>query len=72
MFVVYLFMFTAIVLVSWAWLKGINNMKKNYPDYKGEDFLNCHRKKNTDWDKVPTNSGMDGWDDNMIHSEGDF
>ena len=21
------------------WVKGIDYMKKNYPDYKGEDFL---------------------------------
>jgi len=27
---------------------------------------------NTDWDKVPTNAGMDGWDDNIVHTEGDF
>lgn len=26
--------------ISWLWVRGIDNMKKNYPDYKGEDFLN--------------------------------
>jgi len=39
-------------LISYLWVRGIDNMKKKYPDYKGEDFLN--------------------WDDNKIHSEGDF
>jgi hypothetical protein len=36
------------------------------PDYKGEDFL--------DWgdDDVTKMAGRDGWDDNTIHSEGDF
>lgn len=71
MFVVYLFMFILLTIVCWAWVKGIDNMKTNHPDYKGEDFLNWDG-KNTDWDKVPTNSGRDGWDDNLVHSEGDF
>jgi hypothetical protein len=30
-------------IISILWVRGIDNMKKNYPDYKGEDFLN--------WDK---------------------
>lgn len=33
-----------VLLISIAWVKGIDNMKKNHPDYKGEDFLN--------WDKM--------------------
>lgn len=32
-----------IAVVSYAWVKGVDYMYKNYPDYKGEDFL--------DWDK---------------------
>lgn len=27
-------------IVSYFWVRGIDNMNKNYPDYKGEDFLN--------------------------------
>ncbi len=27
-------------IISIFWVKGIDNMKKNHPDYKGEDFLN--------------------------------
>ena len=30
------------VIVGILWVKGIDNMKENHPDYKGEDFL--------DWD----------------------
>jgi hypothetical protein len=33
-----MFCFTA--LISWLWVRGIDNMKQNHPDYKGEDFLN--------------------------------
>jgi hypothetical protein len=27
-------------IISIAWVRGIDNMKKKHPDYKGEDFLN--------------------------------
>jgi len=40
MIAVYFFMFIFVALISWAWVSGIDNMKKNHPDYKGEDFLN--------------------------------
>ena len=26
-------------LISWVWVRGIDNMKNNHPDYKGKDFL---------------------------------
>ena len=41
-----------VIPVAILWVRGIDNMKKNHPDYKGEDWLN--------------------WDDNKIHSEGNF
>ena len=44
--------FIVVVPISILWVRGIDNMKKNHPDYKGEDFLD--------------------WDDNKIHSEGNF
>jgi len=44
MIAVYFFIFIFVLLISIAWVKGIDNMKKNHPDYKGEDFLN--------WDKM--------------------
>jgi len=40
MWKVYLLMFAVITLISYLWVKGIDNMKENYPDYKGEDWLN--------------------------------
>lgn len=45
--------------IAYIWVRGIDNMKKNHPNYKGEDFLN--------WDGKD-----DNWDDNKIHSEGNF
>lgn len=32
------FLFATILAI--IWVRGIDNMKKNHPDYKGEDFLN--------------------------------
>ncbi len=32
------FLFAAILSIFWV--RGIDYMKKNHPDYKGEDFLN--------------------------------
>lgn len=32
-------MFCFVALISWLWVSGIDNVKKNYPDYKGKDFL---------------------------------
>ena len=40
MWKVYLLMFTVVVIISYLWVRGIDYMKENHPDYKGEDFLN--------------------------------
>ena len=64
MFVVYAIMFVIVGFISWRWVKAIDYMKENHPDYKGEDFLN--------WDNTTKSAGRDLWDDNAIHSEGDF
>ena len=54
---IFLCVFLLAILV-WAWVTGIDNMRKNHPDYKGEDFLN--------WDKQINNTaGRDGWDENL-------
>ena len=42
---VYGIMFLAIGLISWSWVKGIDYMKDNHPDYKGDDFLNWGNEK---------------------------
>ena len=33
-------MFIVIGIISWRWVVGIDYMKNNHPNYKGEDFLN--------------------------------
>ena len=33
-------LFVLLLIISWLWVKSIDIMKKKYPDYKGEDFLN--------------------------------
>lgn len=38
-FWVFFIMFLFVAVISWLWVNGIDNMKKNHPDYKGEDFL---------------------------------
>jgi len=32
--------FVLAAVVSFFWVRGIDHMKENYPDYEGEDFLN--------------------------------
>ena len=57
MVTVFITMFVLVCIISWAWVKGIDNMKKNHPDYKGEEFLNWDR-KNDDWDKTHTEEDL--------------
>jgi hypothetical protein len=40
MYIVFFIMFCFTALISWLWVRGIDNMKQNHPEYKGEDFLN--------------------------------
>jgi hypothetical protein len=48
MTVLLIVLFLALILLSWAWVKGIDYMKENHPDYKGEDFLDFGD-EDTDW-----------------------
>ena len=42
-----------VIPISIMWVRGIDYMKKNHPEYKGEDFLNW------DDDKVHTENEID-------------
>ena len=33
-------MFVVVAIISYFWVRGIDYMKENHPNYKGEDFLN--------------------------------
>lgn len=39
-------------IIATLWVRGIDYMKQNHPDYKGEDFLN--------WDKDENKKGVGG------------
>ena len=56
--------------ISFLWVRGIEHMHKNHPNYKGEDFLNWDGKN--PWEDITTTAGRDGWDDNKIYSEENF
>lgn len=58
MFVVYGLILVLVFLFIWALVKGPDYMIDDEADLDETDFL--------------TSSGRDGWDDNSIHSEGDF
>lgn len=62
MFGIVLFIIVFSAFLSWAWVKGISNMKENHPDYTGDDFLNTSAGRDH-WDE---------WDDNKVHTESDF
>ena len=40
MFIIYAITFTLVASLAWLWVGGIDYMKKNHPNYKGEDFFN--------------------------------
>ena len=60
--VVFIVMIVFVGLISWSWVRGIDYMKENHPDYKGDDFLSTSAGRDH-WDD---------WDDNMAHTEGEI
>lgn len=48
MWKVYLLMFIVTAIISYLWVRGIDNMKNKHPDYKGDDFLNWDEKDHND------------------------
>jgi len=66
---VIIFIVASTALLSWSWVRGIDYMKENHPDYRGEDLFD----EDLDSDNnITKTAGRDGWDDNKIHSEGDI
>jgi hypothetical protein len=53
MAVLILFLVICISLtpIVYLWVRGIDFMHKNHPDYKGEDFLNWGNDKDNEEDK---------------------
>jgi hypothetical protein len=69
MVLVIIFIVASTALLSWSWVRGIDYMMENHPDYKGEDLFNEDLHIEND---VTKTAGRDGWDDNSIHAEGDI
>jgi hypothetical protein len=42
---VFLIPFAIAMVITYNWVKGIDYMQNNHPDYKGEDFLGEDEKK---------------------------
>ena len=45
--------------LAWLWAGGIDYMRENHQDYKGEDFLSL------DEDEINKKAGRDWWDDHL-------
>jgi hypothetical protein len=43
--------FLLAAIISIFWVRGIDYMKKNHPDYKGDDFLNWGNDEENDNDE---------------------
>ena len=41
----------ALAYLGWMWIKGIDYMKENHPDYKGDDWLNWDNDSENENDK---------------------
>lgn len=49
--VVFLVIFISLTPIVYLWVKGLDFMHKNHPDYKGEDFLNWGKDDENENDK---------------------
>jgi len=61
MLVVTILILALIILLAWAWVRGIDDMNKNHPDYKGDDFLNIKGDvpwKDDEWDNSHHNEDV--------------
>jgi len=70
MLVVIMFIVCSTALLSWSWVRGIDYMKENHPDYKGEDFLDWG--EDADVTKIAGRDLWDEYDEHTTHYEGDF
>ena len=44
--IVILFIVLFFGLISWVWVRGIDYMQENHPEYKGEDLFGEDEEKN--------------------------
>jgi hypothetical protein len=58
MFIIYAIVFTLLAALVWLWVRGIDYMQKNHPDYKGEDFLD-------EVERINRVAGREVYDENL-------
>ena len=58
MFIIYAIAFTLLAALVWLWVGGIDYMKKNHSDYKGEDFLD-------ETERINRVAGREVYDENL-------
>lgn len=61
-FIAILIILTICAVIAILWVRGIDFMHKNHPDYKGDDFLN--------WGNETAPWENKDWDDDKVHTEG--
>jgi hypothetical protein len=49
--IIFLVICISLTPIVYLWVRGIDFMHKNHPDYKGEDFLNWGGDKDNEEDK---------------------
>jgi hypothetical protein len=49
--IIFLVICISLSPIVYLWVRGIDFMQKNHPDYKGEDFLNWGNDKENEDDK---------------------
>jgi hypothetical protein len=49
--IIFLVICISLTPIVYLWVRGIDFMHKNHPDYKGEDFLNWGNDKDNEEDK---------------------
>jgi hypothetical protein len=56
--VIFLVIIISLAPIAYLWVRGIDYMHKNHPDYKGDDLFG---ESEIDTTKI---AGRDNWDDN--------
>ncbi len=72
--------FIIVLPISILWVRGIDHMQKNHPDYKGLDlFDELDEEIDSEFNEIAkyAAAGRDGWDtidwdDNKVHTEQHF
>lgn len=45
--IVFAVIFISLIPIAWLWVRGIDYMHKNHPDYKGDDLFGTYDEETT-------------------------